>query len=97
MDDFDETEARLQQALVQGGGQLRGGQRYHPRLPALALGESGVEIAAGGQRHHFVAVGKVFADGEGALADGTGRGEDGKLLHSAIFADTTVEGLWSGL
>ena len=49
-------------------------------MPAEALLESGVDVAAGGEGGDSEAVGVAFDDGEGALTDGAGRAEDGEGL-----------------
>ena len=75
------VEAGLAEAAASAAAKFFGGQRDDFGLPAQALGEGLVEVAAGGEGDDFVAVGEGFADGEGALADGAGRAEDGELFH----------------
>jgi hypothetical protein len=47
-EDFGVVETRLFEAFAKGFGQLFGGQRDEPRLPAEALREGLVEVASGG-------------------------------------------------
>jgi len=61
-------------------------------VPAEALVEGDVDVAAGGEGDDLVAVGKGLADGEGAVADGAGRAEDCQFLHRCYFRRLEDEG-----
>ena len=54
-------------------------------MPALALREGDIDVRARCQRDRMKALRMLLAEAEGALADGTGRAEEGNLLHLAIL------------
>ena len=61
-------------------------------MPALALREGDIDVRARCQRDRMKAFRMRLAEAEGALADGTGRAEEGNLLHRSIFAESTSFG-----
>ena len=83
VNDFDPGDAGLAQAGGKLAGQLFGGHRNDLRTPADGLREGFVDVAAGGQRGHGVALRKLLDDGEGALADGAGGTENGESFQCA--------------
>ena len=52
--------------VLRVAGELFGGDGDDFGMPAEALGEGGVDVAAGGEGDDLIAVGEGLADGEGA-------------------------------
>jgi len=77
VDDFDPGDAFGFEAGGEGCCEGFGGEGDCFGTPALELGEGYVDVGAGGERDYLVAVGEVLADGEGTVADGAGRTQDG--------------------
>ena len=96
MNDFDAGDSGRRSRPASSSGQLFVGHRDQPRTPADSLGEGFVDIAAGGERRDRVAVGELFHDGEGALADGAGGTEDGESFQMVSRIDLTTQERSSG-
>ncbi len=69
MDNFNAGDASGLEARGELARKLFCSQRDDLRTPADSLGKGFVDVAAGSQRSHRVALGKLLNDGEGALAD----------------------------
>ncbi len=81
VDDFDAGDAGGFEAGGEVSGEFFGRHGDDGRAPAAGLLEGEVEVAASGERGNGETLGEAFDDAEGALADGTGRAEDGNVLQ----------------
>ena len=88
MSDVHAGDPGLPEAARQVGSQLLGGHRDDPGTPLGRLSKSFVDVAACRQGRHRIAFGKLFDDGERALADRTGRPENCKSFQKQLLASS---------
>lgn len=65
VDDLDVTDSCCLESFLEFRGEFFSGDRDDLRMPAYALGESGLKILARSQCNGPVTVGEGLADGEG--------------------------------